>query len=305
MTDVDFDFHDDFDAVDLGINEGPVGDGEVVASNKPAIKRTIDNGPFHMKEVEIIIPFNGEQARVIKAIEAIFTTISTNRYLITLVDDGSANRYFMPIVNRYKKRFAGVRCFRLERSKGFGAAVNHALKNPWVFTDNPRKQIPYVCILQSDARPEANNWLSELGNTLEYLKESGIKMVSPKTNNPMSPLKILHGEKGVTSDDKIVPEDSFLPLYCALCHRELFNRVGLFKEFPYAGCEAEEFADRLRLHGFRQAVCGSSWVHHDGGGTLARFKNNPKVMKILRNAEEQFFASKKARVEAIHTNEVG
>lgn len=302
---VDFDFQDDFEAVDLGINEGPVEDGQVVASNKPAIKRTIEDGPFHMKEVEIIIPFNGEQARVIKAIEAIFTTISTNRYLITLVDDGSANRYFMPIVNRYKKRFAGVRCFRLEKSKGFGAAINHALKNPWVFTDNPRKQIPYVCILQSDARPEAGHWLSTLGNSLEYLKNDGIKMISPTTNNPMSSLNILEGEKGKITDDKIVPEDCFLPLYCALCHRELFNRVGLFKEFPYAGCEAEEFADRLKQHGFRQAVSGGSWVHHDGGATLARFKNNQKVLKILRNAEEQFLSMKKARGLAIHTNEVG
>ena len=32
--------------------------------------------------------------------------------------------------------------------------------------------------------------------------------------------------------------------------------------------EDEEFAFRMRKNGFNQGVCGTSWIHHDGGATI-------------------------------------
>lgn len=266
-------------------------------ADKIFIKRKLENDPFHMKEVEIIIPFYGEQARVTKLMESIFSTVFTNRYLITLVDDGSSNKHFIQKIKDAK--IPGVRCFRQDQ-KGFGAAINHALKNPWVFSNKPYKQIPFVCIMHSDVYPEDNNWLSELGATLHRLKNSGVKMVSPMTNNST---KELIGTKGIVKEDAILKEE-FLPLYCALCNRELFNRVGLFREFPYAGSEAEEFSLRMKKNGFLQAVSGNSWIHHEGGATLLKLEKDKKVQKILRNVEEQFLVEKKEAYPMIHKNEV-
>lgn len=256
------------------------------------IKRKLENDPFHMKDVEIIIPFHGEQARVTKLMENIFRTVFTNRYLITLVDDHSENRHFIQKIKDAK--IAGVRCFRLDEQRGFGAAVNYALSHPWVFTNHPKKQIPFVCIMQSDAYPEDNQWLSELGATLDQLKGEGVKMVAPLTDNPMSDMAELKSPKGSVKKDLIL-KNGFLPMYCVLCHRELFNRVGMLQEFPYAGCEAREFAQRMNKNGFQQAICGKSWVHHDGGATLEKYANNKRVQKILRNVEEQFFPGEKAQ----------
>jgi len=73
-----------------------------------------------------------------------------------------------------------------------------------------------------------------------------------------------------------------------LAHRELFNKVGSLKECPYAGTEAEEFAVRMRLMGYKQAVCGTSWVNHSGGATLANFTENIKVQEMLRKVKEEF-----------------
>jgi GT2 family glycosyltransferase len=64
-------------------------------------------------------------------------------------------------------------------------------------------------------------------------------------------------------------------------------------ECPYAGTEVEEFAWRMRKNGFTQGVCGSSWVHHDGGATLEKFKNNKKVREILRKTRESVITTLK------------
>jgi GT2 family glycosyltransferase len=82
-------------------------------------------------------------------------------------------------------------------------------------------------------------------------------------------------------------------MYCVIANRELFNRIGFLKEFPYAGTEAEEFAYRMRSKGFKQGVCGSSWVHHIGGATLKQYENDKKVNKILRNTYEEYLLTHK------------
>lgn len=243
------------------------------------VNRTMENNPFYMAPVEIIVPFHGEQSRVTKLIESIFKTIHTNRYLLTLVDDASQNKTFIKEIDR--KKIPGVRCFQNEKQMGFGASVNLALKNP--FTD----KIPWIAIVQSDVVPEDNSWLSRMGETLNKLKAQGVKMVAPMTDNPMVDDPQLQGKRGEWRDDLVLNE-GFLPMYCVLAHRELFNRVGLLKEYPYAGTEAQEFASQMRLKGFKQAVCGGSWVHHDGGATLAHYAKNTRVQEILRKVREDF-----------------
>ena len=253
------------------------------------VNRKMENNPFYMAPVEIIIPFHGEQARVTKLMDSIFKTVHTNRYLITLVDDCSPNKTFIKEIDRAK--LPGVRCFRQDTHKGFGAAVNLALKSPW------SEQITWVLIVHSDVYAEENNWLSSMGDTINKMKAQGVKMVSPMTNKPMVESAVLTGQKGDRRGDHILTE-GFLPMYCVLAHRELFKRVGPLKECPYAGTEAEEYAVRMRLMGYKQAVCGTSWVHHDGGASLSAFSDNPKVQGILRNVREEFDPGPKKEVQA-------
>jgi GT2 family glycosyltransferase len=142
-------------------------------------------------------------------------------------------------------------------------------------------------IMQSDVFAEDNKWLYNMGETLNSLKDYGIKMVAPLTNNPMVDDDRLYGKKGEKKEDYVLKE-GFLPMYCVMSHRELFKRVGFLKEYPYAGVEAEEYAYRMRAMGYKQAICGSSWVNHVGGATLSRFENNTKVQEILQKARDEF-----------------
>src|SRR4051812_8868613 len=114
--------------------------------DKVFVKRHLERQPFHMAAVEIIIPFHGQHQRVAKLMEQIFTTVTNNRYQITLVDDGSPlpseGPTFLQTIE--KAKLPGVVCMRLDGHKGFGAAVNHVLRNP------KHAWIPWVLIMHSD-----------------------------------------------------------------------------------------------------------------------------------------------------------
>jgi len=256
------------------------------SSDKKTISRVIENKSFLGLDVEIIIPFYGKHSLVSALLQDVFNSVHSNRYLVTLVDDGSKNEGFASQMQ--KAKLPGVRCLRQKTRKGFGAAVNHALSNPWAFTDNPHKSIPYVVIIQSDVRLSVKNWLLNLGVCLESLKNEGVKMVSPMTNNPVEKIDCLKANRGSVSNDEVLAGNDFLPMYCTLCNRELFNYVGLLDEYEYPSLEALGYSLRMKDKGFKQAVCGSSWVYHEGRATVKEFEKNKHAQKILRNIKEEF-----------------
>ena len=240
---------------------------------------TIQTKPFQLAPVEIIIPFMDEHAKVLNLMTDIFNSISSNRYLITLVDDGSLNQNFVQQLK--SKKIPGVRFLNHKQNRGFGASINTALKTPFP------NYLPYVLIMHSDVRLKDVSWLFNLGTTLQKMKQQGTKMVSPLTNNPIDCVEQLKGNYGDKSDDRVI-KDGFLPMYCALAHRQLFDRVGPFAECPYAGTETEEYAWRMKKNGFTQGICGSSWVEHEGQGTMKKFKKNKRVQDLLRKTHEEF-----------------
>jgi hypothetical protein len=85
--------------------------------------------------------------------------------------------------------------------------------------------------------------------------------------------------------------DSPLPLYCCMCHRGLFERIGPIKHYPYTWFENEEFFYRMKFHGHKQAVAMKSWVHHEGSATvdyLLKNHSDPKsVEQQMKNNRER------------------
>jgi len=236
--------------------------------------------PRYMSSVEIIIPFYGLYNKVASLLESIFSTVRSNRYQVTLVDDGSPNEGFVKELSA--KKTPGLVCMRMSENRGFAAAVNYAMQN------RKHDWIPYVCLLHTDIVISDTNWLSGLGGALKSLKTKGVKMVSARSNNFGDGLKHLDTEKSQKCDDVILNGQDYLPNFCSLCHVDLFKHVGLFKEFPLAGCESHEFAMRMHKNGFSQAIVGSSFVQHDGSGTISGL---PKKMKeILRKTHNDYYA---------------
>lgn len=226
--------------------------------------------------VDIIVPYYGEYDKVMNLIQSIFRLTRSNYYHLCLVDDYSPNAHYSRIVSDMARKreltnFSVVRC---DRQKGFGGACNEGLMN----TDNE-----YVCFVHSDCRVEEVGWLRKMGETLMKFKDKGVRMVSPKTNNPLNGDPAQKGEKNIASEDIIIPDDSYLSTYCLLCHRELFNRCkGRWQEYPFGFYEDEEFAHRMKKKGFRQAVCGKSWIYHEGSATVKTvWKKSPGLKTIM------------------------
>lgn len=252
-------------------------------NSSKTINRVIDNKIFEGLDVEIIVPFHDKHSLLTNLLEDIFATVHSNRYLVTLVDDGSRNSSFSDQMQ--KKKIPGVRLLR-KKHGGFGSAINYALSKPWVFQDKPNKKIPYVVLIHSDVSLVNKNWLLNLGVALETLKRDGVKMVSPMTDNPGVDIEKLKSSKPLKEDETLIlEEDEYLPLYCALCNRGLFDYVKIVEK-PYVSDEAVILAEDMKSMGFKQAVCKNSWVKHKGRGTISVYDRNHKVLKMLRKAQE-------------------
>jgi len=134
------------------------------------------------------------------------------------------------------------------------------------------------------------------------LKSQGVRMVAPQTNNAVNGctqqqttkeafnqanMMIEDGDeekKDIVLDlykDKENPE--FLSMYCFMCHRDLFKKCnGFIKSYPFGWYEDMEFAFRMKKHGYKQAVCTSSWIYHEGECTVKElWRRDVKSRQIM------------------------
>jgi len=255
--------------------------------------------------VDIIIPYHGEYGLAMKLIASILNKTTDHPYLITLVDDGSASSGLQKILDNplqlkdmgiggirqltaisKGKEVPFIRCIRNDSQLGFAASLNVGIKET---------SGPLVCLMHSDCEIVEKKWLINLVTSLDKLKRRQVKMVSATSDNPgenynrrlRSSPQVTIGDASLSRrEDVILNENVFdknyLPLYCALANRELFNRVGLFKEYPYHWYSDLEFACRMRKRGYMQGISVNSWVRHIGGGTVNSLcEKNPEIREIM------------------------
>jgi GT2 family glycosyltransferase len=237
---------------------------------------------FSRSKVDIIIPFHGQYNSVIRLVESIIYTTKSNPYHICLVDDGSPNKSFEKEVNDHfrKKTPNGfkpqVSVVRLDEQKGFGAALNFGME---------KTEQPWVVFMHSDCVVMDQGWLIEMGKSLvKWEKEKKpVKIVSARTDNPgnySTALKAKQRERG----PDVVLEDDNIPLFCAMAPRSLFEKIGPLKEYFPCGYEDDELVYRMKHYGFRQGVCGKSWIKHFGSMTIDfLYKKNPDLFKDNRD----------------------
>ena len=228
--------------------------------------------PFQRAKVSIIVPFHGQYEKVTKLLKSIVIATNSNPYEICLVDDASPNKQFIKKVEGTPQ----IKVIRSEKQLGYGGALKLGYDNT--------KQ-PWVVFLNSDCCVTTPNWLINLGKTLIELKDQNVKMVSSRMDNQGAYTSKLHSESNIISKHSILNEnDGPLPLISVMCHRDLFNHIGGFvKNYPL-GYEEEELSARMRIFGYKQAISGTSWIHHDGSATLKQLhEENPE--KFNKNME--------------------
>jgi len=225
---------------------------------------------FSKSKVDIIIPFHGQYDKVSKLIQSILISVKSNPYQITLVDDCSPNKNFsQEIRDQFLKTTPAdfrpqVTCIRSEKKLGFGGALRLGYEN----TD-----LPWVLFMHSDCVVEDSNFIIEMGKSLLDWKDKKIpvKMVSARSNNP-GDCKFAKAKINEKDTKNIILEKGALPLFCAMCHRDLFYHIGGFiKSYPYAWYEDEELAFRMKKHGLYQGISTKAWIHHDTGSATVNY----------------------------------
>jgi GT2 family glycosyltransferase len=250
------------------------------------LKGKLQTPPFGRSPVDIIVPFHGQYDKVVRLIEGVYK-VRSNPYQLTLVDDGSPNTGFLAQIEALPQ----LKCIRLEKQCGFGAALRagfEATKQPWVM------------FMHSDCEIDDPLWMINLGQTLLQLKDQGVKMVSARTNNPMCDDRRFIALKDTKSEHVVLEAGEPMPLYCAMCHRELFGHIGGFiKEYPFAMYEDQELSHRMAAYGFKQAISGTSWVKHVGNATISEVaRSNPKAQQEMENNYQRCLGDmKKYRVK--------
>ncbi len=240
------------------------------------------------KPVDILVPFHSNYHYLSECIESILTKTLGIIYTITIIDDASPNEKFIKDLEK-KLKDIPIQYFRHYQQQGFGCALETGFRN----TLND-----WIVFLHADCRIEQTDWLLNMLQSMQKLKTENVKLISAKLN---------HGGTGAY-DDKVLGSiekrkdqitDTPLPLVCTLTHRDLWNNIGGFvKNYPYAWYEDEELFWRMKLKGFKQAVCGSTYIHHYGGTTVKELIKNHKIKEIMESNQQTYikdireFASK-------------
>lgn len=242
----------------------------------------INLAKFAEQFVDIIIPFHGQYDKVATLIHSLLYHTRSNRFRICLVDDASPNSTF--IAGSFSK-IPNLKEVRNESQLGFGASLEAGVR-----AMETEKPFPWLVFMHSDCVIRDSNWLLHLGQSMLELKGQGVKMISAMSNNPTSELPALQSDEPLVIENEqdenyILAPTEYLPLYCVLCHKDLFKHIGGFvKHYPFAGYEDRELAARMQCHGFKQAVCRKSWIYHEGGATKkAVQRKNPAARDYLKS----------------------
>jgi GT2 family glycosyltransferase len=239
-------------------------------------------------QVDIIIPYYGQYEKVTQLLESIFRLTRSNFYRVYIVDDCSPNEVYLEKINENARKNAErlrqdnvVTVVRNEVQKGFGGACKAGFD---------LGESPYVCFINSDCLVRDTGWLRALGESLLKLKDQGVRVVAPMTNNAVGGHEAQTGNLFLREpDDIILTDGEHISLYCFMCHRALFSKIGGFlKEYPYGFFEDEEFAARLKKYGYKQAICRRSFIEHEGEATVrSLWRQKPDVAKIMQEDNRQ------------------
>jgi GT2 family glycosyltransferase len=250
-------------------------------SEKIQKSRPVEFKLFSRSAVDILIPFHSQYEKVTSLIKSILFSVKSNPYQITLIDDCSENKNFGEEI---KKQFTKstpqgykpqVQYIRSEKQLGFAGALKLGFEST---------ELPWVMFLHSDCIIENPNFMAHMGQSLLNWKKLGVpvKMVSARSNNP-GDCDLAKSESPLPLEKDIILEKETLPLFCAMCNRDLFKYInGFLKPYPYAWYEDEELSYRMRKHNLLQGISANAWVKHIGGSTIKYlWENNPQIKDIM------------------------
>jgi GT2 family glycosyltransferase len=237
--------------------------------------RTIVKQKKEYPPITVIVPFHGNYGGVLKLVENLMYKTSYSNYRVIMVDDASKNKSF-------SDKFSNINHLSIVRhdvQKGFGAAVNTALKYC---------RYELFVILHSDCEIVEYSWLKQLVDSYyEIPDRKSLAFISLPSNNPTIKCDDLINNENDRWNQTIEYSGKYMPLYCALGNLSLIKKIGLLREYPYGYFEDQEFYNRIVNNNFKCYVCRKSWILHKGMVSFKElFSSNPSSVQIVKNNYE-------------------
>jgi hypothetical protein len=187
---------------------------------------------------------------------------------VIAVDDGSTDGTDALIRRAYPE----VQLVRLEKNKGFAAAVNEGIV---------RSSGRYIALLNNDTQAHPD-WLLELTRVLDEQPSIGFcssKMLFADQPGVINSIGIGFTRSGIAMDVGYRQKDGaqfnqprLIFGACAgaaIYRRSLFDELGRFDEGLFMWYEDADFSFRAQLAGYHCLYVPTAVVYHKGGGTIS------------------------------------
>jgi GT2 family glycosyltransferase len=257
----------------------------------------------------IIILFYNKSKLTIRCFENLVRTFPENsdfKYRITMVDNGSDPIHSEEVERRigilsndgFMNRNVTVEFLSLEPNRGFGAGMNHGLKNHFKYNSNPA-----VC-LSNDV--ELDGDFIEQFRLLTSGNSCDGSILCPQTFFLMDKSKLSYTHGMVTSekDDLILSHEKdnmkgrivfpeYYPAAATIWTKTAFDRIGGFNEAFYCYWEDVELSFRCRRSGVDLISVPGLKIYHLGRGTTSgknsyynHYIRGKEIMKNLMGMKE-------------------
>ena len=192
-----------------------------------------------MKKVSIIIPIFNQLRMTIDCLRDVINTYGVETEII-VVDDGSKE----PISKAIPKMFPQVKVLTNETNMGFAKTVNKGIK---------AASHDLICLLNNDTRLPKAGWLKTMVESMDEFD-----LTAPAGGRMDKNWNYQPGEAKKRTDSF-----QFLPFWCILIKREVFDTVGLIPEdFSKALFEDVLFCYRAKKAGFKMCITEKTQVQH-------------------------------------------
>jgi len=217
------------------------------------------------------------------ALEGLLANTDHPAYELVILNNGSPNeiREYLEVL---AARNQHLHLIHNEKNLGFAAASNqgitHASGEKLVVLTNDTVVPP--------------GWLSGLAN---HLDDAETGLVGPTTNCAGGNAQVAAGYRtydemlrfaGRRKDERDDPRTDFdrLEMFCVGIRREVWKEVGRFDEGSEVGMFEDDYADRLRVAGYRVVCADDLFVHRFGGGFAMSVATDSEPEAMAHRIEE-------------------
>lgn len=225
----------------------------------------------------IVIPVLNNFKFTVECIQSVFD--NTKDFQLIIVDNGSTDEtpaYLQSLVGRH----TNVLIATFKKNAGFAKACNTGLSKATgdyvIFLNNDTVVTPDWAEQMTQAIPLAEEeWdcapIGIVGPRTNYAGGSQAIRVDPYDMEQLPKASIEHhkAHKGKTTIA------GFISGLCMMITRAAIKDIGPFNEiFVVGGCEDAEFCVRAQHKGWKLCIDNSTFIHHYGGETIKRLKEN-------------------------------